>query len=303
MLSTTELDWLDLLRMAAGVLNVKILDLDTWEEFGQEVAKLRTGSFKKLGEALMRTDVLFRGQSDSNWQLGTTLERTAGTGAQWSLFNYFDAIHKAYPPIAAHTGRTWDLPNWIDYHEWAHKRRDFRFYGKWLAYEFMAYLRHHGFPSPLLDWSLSPFVAAFFAFRAQHGEADRVAIYAYQKDAGQGQAPEPPKKLILPLSSHVQTHARHFRQQCRYTVCVEYDPKCIDYSIGESEPGGFVYANHEQAFARPRVNGQDGLWKITLPRSIRPQVLATLNDYNLNAYSLFGSEDALVETLAANSQF
>src|SRR5579871_975887 len=33
------------------------------------------------------------------------------------------------------------------------------------GYDYMAYLRHHGFPSPLLDWTRSPYVAAFFAFR------------------------------------------------------------------------------------------------------------------------------------------
>jgi len=28
----------------------------------------------------------------------------------------------------------------------------------------MTRLRHHGFPSPLLDWPQSPYIAAFFAF-------------------------------------------------------------------------------------------------------------------------------------------
>ena len=44
---------------------------------------------------------------------------------------------------------------------------------------------------------------------------------------------------------------------------------------------------------------QDHLWKLTLPRAQRPRVLSLLNDFNLNAYSLFGSEDTLIETLAA----
>jgi hypothetical protein len=32
------------------------------------------------------------------------------------------------------------------------------------SYDFMTRLRHHGFPSPLLDWPQSPYTAAFFAF-------------------------------------------------------------------------------------------------------------------------------------------
>ena len=44
-------------------------------------------------------------------------------------------------------------------------------------YSHMTYLRHHGFPSPLLDWTLSPYIAAFFAFNEAHD--DKVAFFTY----------------------------------------------------------------------------------------------------------------------------
>jgi len=39
------------------------------------------------------------------------------------------------------------------------------------------------------------------------------------------------------------------------------------------------------------------MYKFDLPSSERKKVLGALNDYNLNAFSLFGSDESLLETM------
>lgn len=82
-------------------------------------------------------------------------------------------------------------------------------------YRYMAYLRHAGFPSPLLDWSQSPFVAAFFAFRDDQliVKSEKRRIYAYCERPTGGKGMTLGQPFIHTIGPYVQTHHRHFRQR------------------------------------------------------------------------------------------
>jgi hypothetical protein len=83
---------------------------------------------------------------------------------------------------------------------------------------------------------------------------------------------------------YVKTHRRHVLQQSQYTVCLGFN----DEWQFESYDSVFEKGPRQQAFC----------WKFTIPVMERQKVLALLDEHNLNAFSLFGSEESLMETLA-----
>ena len=75
----------------------------------------------------------------------------------------------------------------------------------------------------------------------------------------------------------------------------------MDLSTNESKPEReWRFAQHQDVVNRepePQFQ-QDVLRKFNIPWSERQKVLKLLDEYNLNAFSLFGSEESLMETLA-----
>ena len=149
-------------------------------------------------------------------------------------------------------------------------------------YDLLVHLRHHGFPSPLLDWTRSFYVASFFAFEAVKGES--VAIFIYQEFTGTAKHHTPDEPHLVSFGPWVRTHPRHVLQQAQYTIAVQH----------ESET--WRIAKHEEVFSVGLIS-QDRLTKLVVPASQAAIALSELDEMNINAYSLYQTQDALLQTV------
>jgi hypothetical protein len=236
--------------------------------------------------------LLFRGHADAVWTLQTTLERRGQARMRFDDY-YRLIVTRVKPQIESFTRRSFEAPSYTelraalaDYDKFSLSLSA----GEFPGYSYMAYTRHHGFPSPLLDWTRSPYVAAFFAFAAPESRrVKRRSIYVWVESKTKGRGTNIPE--LYRLGPYVATHQRHVLQQCDYSMCVTFIT---------GPPKEWRFTPQEDVFrlSSAAPSDEERLWKITIPSSERVKVLRFLDSANLNAYSLFTSEDSLMDTLA-----
>jgi hypothetical protein len=265
--------------------------IKSWEAFEEELVKINEDTKVLQQKGLSRMDYpLFRGHSDSEWNLESTLDRIQ---RGMSLSDYRRIVKIVHENVATCTGRSWDIE----------ADTPTIFLGGFNlplpTIEFMAYLRHNGFPSPLLDWTRSPYIAAFFAFRDIYPKKkdvfaaecpvftdirDHVSIFVFREFAGLSKEWDDQEPHIHSLGPTITTHRNHYLQQSEYLLCV-----------GKKRNGEWVFADYQDVTPR---EDQDVLVKYNIPISEQQKVLKKLDTMNITAYSLFDSETSLMETLA-----
>lgn len=267
--------------------NINDVNVDTWEDLETRVRTIRD---ERMQNAPIHPTVIFRGHSCSAWSLETTLERY-GKG-EMLFADYYRLISKIRPAIETYTDKSWILRSCPAIEHLVREYDKFSLCltgGSIPGYEYMAYLRHHGFPSPLLDWTQSLYVAAYFAFRqaATSRSTDddgRVSIFMWIK--GPNGVYSSDYDTVFALGTHIRAHRRHMLQQSHYTVC-----------LGWRQNSGWRFIPHERATNADNVQG-NMTWKFNIPKREYQKVLKSLDEHNLNGFSLFGSEEGLMESLA-----
>lgn len=226
-------------RAEAGKSELEPLsDIKSWDDFRQWAVKQRPRHY------------IFRGQRQSS-KLMTTFHRTwrkdLNTWTKQDTRALFGAVADSlnYPLQIGnldHNAALWSI------------------------------LQHHGYPTPMLDWSYSPFVAAFFAFQHAAGTGEKPRIYildsvAWGRNYGRDAliVDEAPNQLVL-IESMPVANPRHAPQQAVSTVTnmadverfiqqreeadgqsylsvCDFDPDCRDEVLSELEIMGITYGS------------------------------------------------------------
>jgi hypothetical protein len=266
-------------------------DLTSWDEFLPLILDIRQrygASTRELPDGIpysKKNQLLFRGEpeADSKSALETTLERTSPR--RFDVLQYMKVIDSCVNELESFTGTQWNTKSYPEVEEEIKRVQDsMRLHLP--NYDYLVYLRHHGFPSPLLDWTASPYIAAYFAFYGQV-KAERAAIYVYIENPISPKSMQGGSPMISVQGPYVTTDPRHFVQQAWYTVATEWSYEREEHS----------FCPHADVFCVPDRT-QDVLIKITVPTAQRSRILRDLNDYNINHFTLFQSEDSLVKALA-----
>lgn len=237
--------------------NVARLALHSWEELKRDLVALlfddrpfRSGQY------------LYRGCGDAAWTLMSSFDRQFGFLPGDKRMAIWNALLREFRESCAEHGVAREI----------------------IADDkaLLAFAQHHGLPTRLLDWSLSPYVAAFFAFRqalkSPHATG-HVALWVLDTRSSAWSA-EMGVELVAPRASG------NFRLR--------------------NQSGRFTYARTPHLTLEEYVSfvptEESPLTQVTLPSAEAVRAMPDLDAMGANAMNLFPDWEGLAEGVAIRLQ-
>ena len=230
-----------------------------------------------------RPAYVYRGQADRNWRLESTLKREMGLISDRGIALEVEKRLSSEFEARAHAFLTPSLVRMLndDGDRWS-------------------LMQHYGAPTRLLDWSRSPYVAAYFAC-ASNSKTDGAVWFVHVKRLNSAVS-DPSKPFFLDGKigpdffledgfARIGTFAnglefdRMTAQQGVFTVCTD------------------VLADHADAIAAsPAVVDPDSIGKIIIPAALKLEILQQLRPMNISGASIYPGLDGLGKSLAESAR-
>jgi hypothetical protein len=217
----------------------------------------------------------FRGQKDATWQIWPTISRelrNRGVATRhWTTQEH--RLIWIFQRKAQHFLEK--VPEVVDTPQW------------------MALMQHHGGPTRLLDFSWSPYVAAFFALESSVSDAavwainaPKLGTHAYGPHFPHGDRPPSPEELLTSVGLHgpnaVAIGEPYFKNR-----------RVVSQSGTFAFPFDITHPLDEILSRR-----EDVIVKLVLRAKLRRQALRELYRMNITYATLFPDLDGLARSLA-----
>lgn len=232
-------------NLSEGVITV---NLSSWEEFSNLVT----------GRLLNTSNYIWRGQRSIDWLLESTWDRML------KMSDKKDSLmHLKNSKYVTRDRRELNQEKIESDDEW------------W------ALEQYYGPATPLLEWTISPFVAAYFAFCEEGNEQDKRAIYSF------AQRVVTVKNNELKMENPAGTSEDDLLVKC-INVLFDDNSRLANYSgLFTKSPTGVDIEEWVRKNFSVVSKAKVVLLKLTLPDTERTTILKALNRMNINYLTIF----------------
>jgi len=173
--------------------------------------------------------------------------------------------------------------------------------------EWLALMQHHGSPTRMLDWTKSPYVAAFIAFENTYKEQGEVAIWAIDSRWLNQRSNERLKEACENGSdirpSQIKTDTELIKLvNADVQVILPLEPVVMNQRLTIQQalflfPSGKQISFEEILCTYTEYNSKDYIKKLVLPKNQGLDCLVDLLRMNINAATLFPGLDGFARSL------